>query len=73
MKHGMTLALALLATVAAPLAAQSFSEGFTFLKAVRERDGATAERTPNRPSPAQPSRRDREGARTLVRGRDLTG
>ncbi len=41
---------ALLALVAAPLAAQSFSEGFTFLKAVRERDGATAERILANPS-----------------------
>lgn len=75
MKHGMTLALALLATVASPLAAQSFSEGFTFLKAVRERDGTVAERILANPASSAINYRDPgsgEGAlHILVRGRDF--
>ena len=38
------LALAAAALAAAPLAAQSFSEGYTFLKGVRERDAAEGEK-----------------------------
>ena len=76
MKHGMTLALALLAAVATPLAAQNYSEGFTFLKAVRERNGATADRILSNPSSVAINHRDPatgEGAlHILVRGRDLT-
>ena len=59
-----------------PVAAQSYSEGFTFLKAVRERDGATAERILANPSSTAINARDPstgEGAlHILVRGRDLT-
>jgi hypothetical protein len=36
--------------IAAPVVAQSYSEGFTFLKAVRERDGTKAERILSNPS-----------------------
>lgn len=75
MKHGMTLALALLATVATPLAAQTFSDGFTLLKATRERDGVTAERILSNPSSTAVNHRDPstgEGVlHILVRGRDL--
>jgi uncharacterized protein len=67
---------ALMALVAAPLAAQSFSEGYTFLKAVRERDGTVAERILSNPSTTAINAREQstgEGAlHILVRGRDLT-
>jgi ankyrin repeat protein len=70
------LGAALLALIAAPLAAQSFSEGYTFLKAVRERDGAVAERILSNPSTTAINAREQstgEGAlHILVRGRDLT-
>jgi ankyrin repeat protein len=70
------LGAALLALVAAPLAAQSFSDGFTFLKAVRARDGAVAERILSNPGSTAVNARDPstgEGAlHILVRGRDLT-
>jgi ankyrin repeat protein len=69
------LGAALLALIAVPLAAQSFSEGFTFLKAVRERDGATAERILSNPASTAVNTREQatgEGAlHILVRGRDL--
>ena len=51
------------ALVAVPLAAQSFSEGFTFLKAVRERDGATAERILSNPASTAINHRDLEHRR----------
>ncbi|MEA3048017.1 MAG: uncharacterized protein QOJ53_2349 [Sphingomonadales bacterium] len=70
------LGAALLTLLAAPLAAQSFSEGYTFLKAVRERDGAVAERILSNPSTTAINAREQstgEGAlHILVRGRDLT-
>jgi len=70
------LGAALLALVAAPLAAQGYSEGFTFLKAVRERDGTVAERILANPATTAINARDQgtgEGAlHILVRGRDLT-
>lgn len=72
----LKLAIAVAALTAVPLAAQSFSEGFTFLKAVRERDGATAERILANPSSTAINARDSstgEGAlHILVRGRDGT-
>ena len=65
-----------LALIATPLVAQSFSEGFTFLKAVRARDGAAAERILSNPASTAVNARDPatgEGAlHILVRGRDLT-
>lgn len=67
---------ALMALVAVPLAAQSYSEGFTFLKAVRERDGNTAERILSNPSSTAVNVRDpstgESATHILVRGRDLT-
>lgn len=73
--NGLRLGIAALALIAAPLAAQAFSEGFTFLKAVRERDGATAERILSNPSSTAIHARDSgtgEGVlHILVRGRDL--
>ena len=72
----LNLAFAAAAVVAVPLAAQSFSDGYTFLKAVRERNGATAERILANPSSTAINTRDSstgEGAlHILVRGRDLT-
>ena len=66
----------LLALIATPLVAQSFSEGYTFLKAVRERDGATAERILANPASTAVNYRDPSNGETalhiLVRGRDLT-
>jgi ankyrin repeat protein len=66
----------LLALFATPLVAQSFSDGFTFLKAVRDRDGTVAERILSNPSSTAVNARDPatgEGAlHILVRGRDLT-
>jgi ankyrin repeat protein len=66
----------LLALLATPLVAQSFSDGFTFLKAVRDRDGPTAERILANPSTTAINYRDPSTGETalhiLVRGRDLT-
>ena len=71
--------------MAAPLAAQPggqrsegvrFSDSFAFLKAVRERDGGTAERILANPAATAINTRDQstgEGAlHILTRGRDLT-
>ena len=70
------LAAAIVALIATPLVAQSFSEGFTFLKAVRDRDGSVAERILSNPATTAVNARDSstgEGAlHILVRGRDLT-
>jgi ankyrin repeat protein len=70
------LAAAIAALIATPLVAQSFSDGFTFLKAVRDRDGAVAERILANPASTAVNARDPssgEGAlHILVRGRDLT-
>ena len=74
----LALAAAIAALVAIPVSAQQmgYSEGFTFLKAVRERDGATAERILSNPSSIAINHRDPstgEGAlHILVRGRDLS-
>src|ERR1041385_4931055 len=66
---------ALLALIAAPLVAQSFSDAYTFLKAVRERDGATADRILANPSSTAINTRDpstgESALHILVRGRDL--
>jgi ankyrin repeat protein len=48
--RNLLLGLGLAGCLAAPLAAQSFSEGFTFLKAVRERDGAKVQEFASDPS-----------------------
>lgn len=66
---------ALTALVAVPVAAQSYSEGYTFLKAVRERDGNVAERILSNPSSTAVNIRDpstgESAIHILVRGRDL--
>jgi ankyrin repeat protein len=65
-----------LGLIAAPLAAQNFSDSFNFLKAVKERDGATVERLLANPSSAVINTRDTstgEGAlHVLTRGRELS-
>ena len=70
------LALAVAALAAMPVAAQSFSDGFTFLKAVRERDGGTAQRILANPSSTAVNYRDSASGEAalhiLVRGRDGT-
>jgi ankyrin repeat protein len=70
----LLLMAALAASIAVPVAAQSFSEGFTFLKAVRERDGATADRILSNPASTAINIRDPGSGETalhiLVRGRD---
>ena len=74
MNNWLNLALAAAALVAVPVAAQTFSDGYTFLKAVRERDGGTAQRILSNPSSTAINHRDSatgEGAlHILVRGRD---
>lgn len=71
-----TLAAGLLIAIAVPALAQvNFSDGYTFLKAVRERDGATAERILSNPSSNAINIRDQrtgEGAlHILAREREL--
>ncbi len=71
------LAPALIAVVAVPAVAQvSFSDGYTFLKAIRERDGNKVNEMINGPGASIINHRDTttgDGAlHILVRGRDLT-
>ena len=69
------LGAAILVAAAAPLAAQGFSEGYLFLKGVRERDGATVQRIVSTPGSTVINSRESstgEGAlHILVRGRDF--
>ena len=66
---------AAMALLAMPALAQSYSDGFNFLKGVRERDAATVNALVERPNPAILNARETstgEGAlHILVRGRDL--
>lgn len=72
----LALGAAFAALIATPLAAQQmgYSEGFTFLKAVRERDGATAEQIIGRPGSTAINHREASTGEAalhiLVRGRD---
>ncbi len=72
----LLLLAALAASIAVPLAAQSYSDGYTFLKAVRERDAAVAERILSNPSSTAVNIRDpgtgESALHILVRGRDST-
>ncbi len=65
-----------LALLAVPALGQAFSDGFTFLKGVRDRDAAKVQALVSRPNPAVINYRDQssgEGAlHVLVRGRDIT-
>jgi uncharacterized protein len=69
------LPAALAALVATPLAAQEFSDAFTFLKAVRDRDGAKVQEIASNPSSGAINARDQksgEGAlHILVQDRNL--
>ncbi len=73
MKLGLAAALAL-GALAVPAAAQNFSDSYTFLKAVKERDGSKAEELLARPSGAVLNAKDtgsgEAGLHILTRGRD---
>ncbi|HYE29560.1 MAG TPA: ankyrin repeat domain-containing protein [Allosphingosinicella sp.] len=76
-KFGRTVAASIALTVAAvPAAGQSFSDSYTFLKAVKERDGAKVSALIEAPGSIVINTRDRangEGAlHYMVRARDLT-
>lgn len=70
------LAATFLTTLAAPLHAQQFSDGYEFLKAVRDRDGTTVTQALNEPGSTIVNARDiatGEGALHIVtQRRDLT-
>lgn len=75
-KFGRVLAASMVLTVATPVVGQqTFSDSFTFLKAVRERDGAKVTDLVAEPGSVVINTRDRsngEGAlHIVVRGRDL--
>jgi uncharacterized protein len=66
---GLLGAVAAMITLAAPASAQNFSEGFAFLKAVKERDGTEATDALNRPGSTVVNARDLasgEGALHIV-------
>lgn len=73
---GRILAAAILLAVAVPLAAQSYSDGYSFLKAVKARDGAKVQTLVATPGSVVINTRDQsagEGAlHYLVRDRDIT-
>jgi ankyrin repeat protein len=73
-RRAIVAALAL--TMAVPAAAQSYSDGFTFLKAVRERDGNKATELVSQPGTTVVNVRDQstgEGAlHILAHGRDYS-
>ena len=73
--YGRAAAAALILMLAAPLAAQGYSDAYSFLKAVKERDGAKVQTLIAEPGSIVINSRDRsngEGAlHYLVRERDL--
>jgi uncharacterized protein len=73
--HGRAIAAALFLTLAAPLMAQAYSDSFSFLKAVRERDGDKVQALISAPGSTAinaRARSDGEGAlHLLVRDRDM--
>lgn len=75
MKHGLGILLAG-ALLAGPLAAQNFSEGYEFLKAVRDRQGEEVLEMLNKPGTVIVNTRDITTGRTamhiVVERRDLT-
>lgn len=75
MNRAALLLLPVIACIATPLAAQSFSDSFSFLKAVRNRDAATVQRIVSDPSSTAVNTRDPgsgEGAlHILVEQRNL--
>ncbi|WP_233998246.1 ankyrin repeat domain-containing protein [Erythrobacter sp. QSSC1-22B] len=74
-RYGLAGALAG-ALLAGPLAAQNFSEGYEFLKAVQDREGATVTEMLNQPGTVIANSRDITSGRTamhiVVERRDLT-
>jgi hypothetical protein len=70
------IAAALALTMAVPAAAQSYSDGFTFLKAVRERDGNKATELASQPGTTVVNARDpstgEAALHILARGRDYS-
>jgi ankyrin repeat protein len=74
LKHGILAALAL-GLVAVPAGAQKFSDSFTFLKSVRERDGGEVERLLVVPGSTVINTKDMAsgegGLHIVTRGRDL--
>ncbi len=76
-KFGRAIAASMVLVLAAPASGQqNFSDSFTFLKAVKERDGAKVTDLVSEPGSVVINTRDRsngEGAlHIVVRGRDLT-
>ncbi len=74
--YGRAVAAALMLMLAAPLGAQAYSDSYTFLKAVRDRDGAKVQSLISEPGTIVINARDRSGGdgavHILVRERDLT-
>jgi len=75
-RHGRAVAAAILLSVAAPVVAQTYSDSFTFLKAVKERDGGRVQTLLSAPGSTVINTRDRANGESalhyLVRERDLT-
>lgn len=74
--HKALLAFTLIAVAAVPAVAQNFSDGYTFLKAVRERDGNKVNEYVNGTGASIVNHRDPDSGdgalHIVVRGRDLT-
>ena len=74
--YGRAIAAAIFLSLAVPIAAQGYSDSFSFLKAVRERNGAKVQELISAPGSTAinaRARSDGEGAlHLLVRDRDLT-
>lgn len=75
MKSGIAAALAI-SLLSVPAAAQQYSDSFSFLKAVKERDGSKVEDLLARPSPAVLNAKDTSSGDSalhiVTRGRDRT-
>jgi ankyrin repeat protein len=72
---GRAVMAAMALTMAVPASAQSYSDSFTFLKAVRERDGNKATALVSQPGTTVVNSRDSSGETALhivTRGRDYT-
>ncbi len=76
MKRGLVLAGAVLAMVASPLAAQRQSDGYKFIKAVRDRDGTVATQMLDEPGSTIVNAREITSGETalhaVVQRRDIT-
>ena len=73
---GRALAASLLLALAVPASGQQFSDSYTFLKAVKERDGAKVQELIGQPGSQVVNTRDRTNGETalhyMVRARDVT-